>query len=193
MAALTAALVAATVASVAGTASSAISQSTSQKSLGKYEAQMLDANSRMATLQADDAIKRGDKAALEHKKATKKLIGTQRAAMAAQGLNIEEDDALAIQQETAEMGALDAQEIKNNAWREAWGYRVQASNLSGQAGMTRITSKGKARQTLLTGGMGVAKDIAYGAYFASAAPSSKTVSGVRSDGTALYTNYGGVW
>ena len=158
------AIAALTAVSALGTMATSYSQSKAIKSEGAYEKQLHETNARLADLQAEDAIRRGDKEALQHKKTVKKIIGSQRARMAAQGLDLESDDALAIQQESAEFGALDTLQIKNNAWREAWGYRVQSNDYLGRARYAEITSKSKARQTLLTGGMSVAKDIAYGSY-----------------------------
>lgn len=157
-------LLAMTAVSVLGTASSSYQQSKAQKSQGEYEKSIYETNARISQLQADDAIRRGESKANEHKKSVKRLIGSQRASLAAQGQDLEAGDALAIQEETAQLGALDALEIKNNAWREAWGYRVQANQYMGQARFADITSKYKSRQTLLTGGMNIAKDIANAQY-----------------------------
>lgn len=161
-------LASAMVVQAAGTAATSYAQSKAQKSEGDYQKQIYESNARLADIQADDAIRRGEKDAKQHKKNVKRLIGSQRAALAAQGLDLEADDALAIQQESAEYGALDVLEIKNNAWREAWGYKVQANDFMGRARFADITAKNKARNTILTGGMSIASDAAYGAYLSKA-------------------------
>lgn len=150
--------------SAAGTAATSYSQSKAQRAEGNYQKQIFETNARLAEIQAEDATRRGDKAAKDHLAKTKKLIGSQRAAMAAQGLNLKEDDALALQQETAAYGAMDAQEIKNNAFREAWGYKVQANDYTYRGRMAKITGDSTARQSILTGGLGIAKDLSYGLY-----------------------------
>lgn len=149
-----------------------------QKQEGKYVKQVHEANARMAEMNAEDATYRGEQKATEVKKQTKKLIGAQRAAMAAQGLDLEEDDALAIQQESAEMGAVDAQEIKNNAWREAWGYRVQAANYYSLGRFAEITARQRARKTILTGGLSILNT------FASSSGGSSGYSSKSSSGSA---------
>lgn len=132
-----------------------IDQARAQKQEGAYLQQTYDANARIMDMQAQDAIDRGAKKSQEVKTQAKKLIGSQRAAMAAQGLDLEEDDALAIQQETAEFGAVDAQTIKNNAWQEAWGYRVQAQDYRNKGIFANITAKQKSRATILTTGLNI--------------------------------------
>ena len=125
----------------------------------EFEASQFETNSRIAELQAKDAERRGREDANAYKVKIKQLIGKQRAAMAAQGIEIDADSALDIQLETAELGELDAMTIKNNAFREATGHRIQALDYSSQSGYTRIAGKTKARNTLLTGGMSAVDDI----------------------------------
>jgi len=161
---LTAVLGASLGTSVLSTGATAYSQSNAIRTQGKYQQQQLETNMRLANIQANDAIARGESAANEQKKKVKQLIGTQRAALAAQGIEVNSDTALDIQADTAGMGALDVLTIKNNAWREAWGYKVQALDYSGQAVMAGISSKFNATQTLLTGGMNIAKDVTGGIY-----------------------------
>lgn len=146
--------------STAATASGAYAQSQAQRSAGAYEKSTFDTNGRMANIQAEDAIRRGENDATKVKKQTKQLIGSQRAALAAQGLDLSSGDALAIQQDTAAIGAEDAQTVRNNAFREAWGFRVQANDYAGRGVMADLTAKNQSRNTILTGGLTVAKDLA---------------------------------
>ena len=121
----------------------------------KYLESQYNANSRMAMMQAEDAVRRGDQKALEVRKQGKKLVGAQRAAMAAQGLDIEADDALAIQTETAGLTAEDSKQIQNNAWMDAWGYRVQSQDYASKARFARVQGMQKANSTILTTGLGI--------------------------------------
>jgi hypothetical protein len=84
--------------------------------------------------------------------------------MGAQGIDLESGSALDIQQETASLGAEEALNIKNNAWREAWGYRSQEADYKARASYAKITGKNTARNTLLTGGLTVAKNLATYSY-----------------------------
>lgn len=132
-------------------------QGQAQRQQGKHQQQVLEQNSRLAQLQAEDSIRRGDKEAAQVRKQASKIEGAQRAALAAQGLDVDMGSALDIQMETAELGALDALTVKNNAWREAWGYKTQAIDLSTQGRMANIGSKAARQQTLLTGGLQAAQ------------------------------------
>lgn len=120
---------------------------------GAYDQQIAESNSRLASMQAEEATARGDKAASQALKQGRQLRGAQRAAAAASGVDIGTGSALALQQETTGLSQLDALTIKNNAAREAHGYQVQAVNYTSQADMTSLATANEARNTLLTGGL----------------------------------------
>jgi len=147
-----------------GTAATSYAQARALESEGAFKASVYESNKKIQELKAKDAIRRGDVEAKKAKQAAARLIGSQRAAMGAQGIDIESGSALDIQEETASLGAEDALNIKNNAWREAWGYRTVAEDYSSKAKFARLTSKSKARNTILTGGLSIAKDLARASY-----------------------------
>lgn len=126
-------------------------------SQGSAEAQMFEQNARLATMQAEDATARGEVEVGQHQRSVKKLLGAQRARLAAQGLDVSADSALDVQAETAQLGALDTLTLRNNAFREAWGYQTQALDYQDRAKMARLTAKAKSKSTILTGGMEVAR------------------------------------
>ena len=119
-----------------------------------------DINARLSLMRAEDAMKRGDQSAAEYQKKASLIKGTQRANLAAQGIALDEGSALAIQEQTAEIAAKDVLNIKNNAWREAWGFEVEAMNHRGNAKMNALSMRGQADAALLTGGM---QALSYGA------------------------------
>lgn len=137
---------------------SAYSQSKAQKSEGAYQSSVLNANARLADAQAEDAIFRGDQDAARSRENVKKIIGSQRASMGAQGIEVNDGSALDVQADTAGQGAIDELTIKNNAYREAWGYRVQANDLRTQAEFTKLSSSNKSKNTILTAGMNILSD-----------------------------------
>lgn len=87
---------------------------------------MTDLQEKLTEQQVRDSLKKGDIAVSISRQRTKKAIGSQRAALAAQGIRIDEGSARDVQLETAEIGELDAMNIRNNAAREAFGYKVQS-------------------------------------------------------------------
>lgn len=161
------ALTAAVVSLAALSAVNSYSQSKAQKSQGDFQSQQLEANARIADIQADDAIKRGESEAKAHRRRVRLQIGEQRAGLAAQGLDLESGSALDIQKDTAGFGAEDEVTIKNNAFREAWGYKVQANDYRTGSQFTKMSSKTQSRQTLMTGGLSALKDLSYGYYLRS--------------------------
>ena len=132
------------------------------KAQASWESGQLERNAALMDFQAKEAVRMGEKEAQQRALQTKKLMGRQRAVAAAQGIDVDSGSALDIAQETAGMGALDVATIRNNAWKQAWGFQVQASNARSQANMTRVQGKYNARQTLITGGMQAAGSIMSG-------------------------------
>lgn len=118
---------------------------------GQYQAQdaQLDQarnNAVMADNQASDAITRGALAEEQQLARTRQMLGTQRAAIGASGVEAS-GSAGRLLDDTAAIGAADAMTIRNNAAREAWGFRVETNNFRNQARML----KSQKRMTVLTG------------------------------------------
>jgi len=131
-------------------------EAAAQRAEGRYQQSIYDSNARIISeFKGEDSIYRGQQKADEIKLRGAKLIGSQRAALAAQGLDLGQDDALAIQQETAGDTAEDARQIKNNAWQEAWGFRAQALNDRTAGNFAGVTANQKATGTILTTGLNI--------------------------------------
>jgi len=134
------------------------------KARGKYEQQVSESNARMAEFNAEDALTRGRKESNQQRLKGRNVQGAQRAAFAGQGVDVNTGTAASIQNETATLSELDAQTIANNAWKEAWGYRTQASDYRFEGRMKRLASKNEARNTLLSGGLNFASSLGQAAY-----------------------------
>lgn len=121
---------------------------------GKKNRQLMEYNAGIAEFQADDAIKRGTVASNRRRVQTRQTIGAQRAELAHQGVDINDVDSSAadVQADAAYLGELDAITIQNNAAREAWGYRMQAQDLTLRGRYAQQTGDMQGVQTLLTGG-----------------------------------------
>jgi hypothetical protein len=83
------------------------------------------------------------------------------------------------------MGELDALTIRNNAAREAWGYRVQATNYRQSASLTKMAAKNQASSirnqgwtTLLTSGLQIGASM-YGGGASAAQKYSSNYSGMQ--------------
>lgn len=118
-----------------------------------------DFQAKLAEMDAQDALSRGRTAAGQVGQAGAAAIGGDRAKAAASGIDPNAGSAVDVQGDQANFSALDQQTIENNARREAWGYRTDAT-LSGLAAQQQAASlRQKAFSTLLTGG-----ENAYGIY-----------------------------
>jgi len=112
---------------------------------GESEAQRDEFNAGVADLQAGDAITRGQDEESRFRTQVRGLIGTQRAGFAGQGVDVGSGSAADVQADSAYLGELDAQTIRANAQREAWGYQVEAEDRRKAAAIAR--AGGKAAQT----------------------------------------------
>lgn len=143
MAALTAALIGLTAAS---TASSFVGQRKAAKGAraqGNYEGAILDQNAGVADQQAADAIARGAETEARSRAATRSLTGSQRASIAAQGIDASSGSAADVIVNDQTLGELDAMTIRHNAQREAWGFKVEATNDRAQANLARMGGRNR--------------------------------------------------
>ena len=138
----------------------AFTQSAAAEVKGKYERQQSEFNAHLAELKAKDVVERGDKEAVKFAKEANQFKGKQKAAMAAQGVDIDSASFEGISTQTERLTAFDEMEIRNNAWKEAWGYRVDAANQRTQGEFSYRASQANSRSSLLTGGL---QAIGYGA------------------------------
>ncbi len=137
------------VAGIGMQAFSAMQQSAAAADAANYQAAVQANNQRLAEIQAQDAIDRGEKAAQDHSRKVAALKGSQTASMAARGLDLTEGSPLSILTDTDLFGAIDNNTIKSNAAREAWGYRAQAANAGDNSRVLRMQAENQS--PLLTG------------------------------------------
>lgn len=128
------------------------------KAEGAYQAAVYRQNASIADQQGADALLRGTETERRFRQGTKQEIGASRAALAAQGVDVNTGSALDVQASEAAIGELDALTIRNNAAREAWGFQIdavnnrQAAKLAEFSGaQTAAAYKNAATSTLLTG------------------------------------------
>jgi hypothetical protein len=139
----------------------AYNKSKTDKAAYEYQAQVQKNNAQLGEWQAKDAIERGQQAENAHRMKVAQMKGSQRASMAARGLDLTEGSALNVLSDTDFMGDMDALVIRDNAAREAWGLREKAKGnkadsmlLQGRANAENPTMA--ATSSLLTGAGSVA-------------------------------------
>ena len=118
---------------------------------GRLQERQLAFNKKLADISAEDAIARGEEQVADFTREAQRMKGAQRAALAAQGINVDAGSAAAIQHETDKQIDTDVTRIRNNAWREAWGYKMEASQLQQQTELVRLEAQGKSAAAALGG------------------------------------------
>lgn len=119
-------------------------------------------NSRLANMQAEDVIRRGEQDTVGIRRETRRLQGSQRAAFAGQGVDVNSGSAALIQEETREFGEQDVVTARANAYREAWGLRVEASRIEARSRLESMALRNERRNTVLTGGLNALSAAAQG-------------------------------
>lgn len=103
-------------------------QAYAQYEAGKEQQSIANRNAKLLEKSADQALERGNEEAIGVRRRTRLLVGEQRAAAAAQGLDVSVGAPADLQEQAAAFGAADEATIRRNAFDEAWGIRTQASN-----------------------------------------------------------------
>lgn len=124
-----------------------------------YNAKIADMNATLAERRARDALERGRLEEQQKREQVGQLQGKQKAAMAANGVDLTYGSPLDTLVDTAVLGEIDALTIRRSAAREAYDYKVQAMNSTADASLSRSNAKAtksagnlSAIGTMLSGG-----------------------------------------
>lgn len=120
----------------------AIEQGNNAKDVAAY-------NATMQEYAAEDATRRGEEAVAEQRNRNRALIGQQRAAIAANGLDLGSGTPLDTLMATTRLGEEDIATIRSNAAREAWGLRSGARLTMAQGNASQAAGYASAFGTLL--------------------------------------------
>jgi hypothetical protein len=113
-----------------------------RKSSMQFEADMSDINARLAESTAQGTLLAGRAEEQRSRLQTAQLKSSQRAAMAANGIALDEGSAADVLTSTDVLGEIDANTIHANAVRAAWGYRTQSMNARNDALLRRSAAGG---------------------------------------------------
>lgn len=147
--------IASLVAAGAGAATSAygsIQQGRAQSAQADYQSAVGRNNAIIAEQQARDAEERGAAAETAQRRQTAQLAGHQRAAMAANGVDLSSGSPLDILGDTAQFGELDALTVRSNAAREAYGFRNQGAQFTADAGAAKLAGKNAKSASYISAG-----------------------------------------
>lgn len=121
-----------------------------QKQESDYNEAVQRQNARISEGLAKETERRGARQETDYRIRIKSFKGGQRTAVAASGLQMS-GSALDILEDTAVTAEEDAQNIRLNAARDAYGYRTQGLNYQSQADVTEFAGQQQAASTILTG------------------------------------------
>jgi hypothetical protein len=142
---------------VAGTvmsASAAKKAAKAQNAALAYNAGVAEHNAYLAEQDAQWVEKAGREDLDELNRSVEQLKSTQRSSFAGSGVVVDSGSALAVIENTARGGSLDALTFERNIAREASNIRAQGGNYQAQANLTRMQMLSPQRafnNTLLTG------------------------------------------
>ena len=152
-----------TIASAALGAVSSYSQGKSQQAMYNYQAQVAEQNKKIANQNAAQERQTGIEEARLQRMKTLQAVGSQQAAMAANGMDVTQGTSLDIIEDTSAMGELDALQIQTNYERKALAYEQQANNFQNEANMDRIAGQNAYKSGVMnaaaTGLNGISKTV----------------------------------
>ena len=104
-----------------------------QKYQLKTQAIIADTNARIAEMGAQSALFQGEREIGNLTMKAGQIKSSQRAALAANGVDLGEGNAAEVQASTEIMKEIDKNTLQANAIRNAWGYRMQGTNFTNEA------------------------------------------------------------
>ena len=120
-------------------------QASAAKASADYQAKVAAGNAQLASQNAAMASASGEAQAAISEQKTRAEVGTELAAQGSSGVDINSSTASAVRASQDMTGQLDAQTIRSNAARQAYGYETQSTNYENQS--SADTSQGQNAQT----------------------------------------------
>jgi len=114
----------------------------SERSNLEFESDMASINAGISEISAQQALSRGKTAQESHLLSTARFKSSQKAALAASGVDIGVGSAAEMLTSTDVLSEIDLNILKENAMREAFGYRSEGVNYKTQAIMSKASAKG---------------------------------------------------
>lgn len=143
---------AATLAAGAISAVGSIEQGQASSAAAKYNAGIAQNNAQIAQQNATFAGQEGEENAAVAEGKTRAQVGAITAAQAANGVEVNSGSALDVRSSAAELGELNAINIRANAARQAYGYNTEASSDVGQSQLDKSKSQQDSTAGYIKGG-----------------------------------------
>jgi hypothetical protein len=147
----------------ASSAAGGYAQQQASVAQGRYARSQGDMNATLAARQASEAERVGEIQAGRRLQEGAQAASSERARLAAQGVNPNTGSAAQVQGDIKAAAAEDAATIRHNAALEAWGYGMESIGYKHQGRMGYLSGKFEGRQSLIQGGLGFAQGLAMAA------------------------------
>ena len=132
------------VATVAGTALGAVGsyqQGKAQEAAYNYQAQVAQQNAKIAEQNAGMERQAGLEEARRQRIKTLQAVGTQKVALAANGVDVGYGSSLDLIEDTSMLGELDALMLETEGERKARNYEIQANNYINEANLASYSAR----------------------------------------------------
>jgi hypothetical protein len=106
----------------------------------QYNAAVAQNNQKVAKSYADMEIQRGQQLEEEKRRETAQRQGMIRVAGGASGIDVNTGSPVRLAEDTAKLGELDAQTIRSNSARAAYGYQVKGMDYAAQANLDMMAA-----------------------------------------------------
>lgn len=133
-----------------------VMQSNAQREQGAYQRRMAEENARNQELFAQRVLEKGNLDAQIYQSKVNQTLRNQKVAYASQGVSLDSDVVKSVHEDTFDSGYEDAQQIRNNAFLDALGYKTQASDYRRQGYYAEKAANSSANATLIGSGLNAA-------------------------------------
>ena len=133
----------------------AMQNAAAAKASADYQAKVAQGNEAIAAQNATYTAAEGEANAAIQDQKTRAAIGTEIAAEGSSGVDVNGASSSALRTSTAELGQLDANTIRSNAARQAYGYEVQASGFQNNASADTATGQNAQTAGNISGAAGL--------------------------------------
>ena len=116
-------------------------QAQANAAAANYQAQVARNNQIVAEQNAEYALQVGQTQEQAKRQQTAQLEGRIRSAAGASGVDPNFGSPVRLQESAAQVGELDALTIRNNAQRQAYGFRVQGMDYAAEAGLDTMRAQ----------------------------------------------------
>ena len=129
----------------------AVGEAQAQRQAGDANQKIAENNAKLAEQQAKDEAALGAREQQQSAWRTRAMIGQQKAAIAASGIDMDIGTPADILGDTAMIGGADRSAIAADAARKAWGFQSEALNYRNQGAQAKWSGKIGAQTSILKG------------------------------------------